>query len=464
LRQIFKLFVFIITVFFFSACSSKYKSIHHTKIELKEKIWENSNLIINDFKYLDLQNNPKLKSFLLEVEKNNPDLNATKVLIKSLEQTSKAISSTTKPRVDLNLSPNKSYEKYSKPKIENEISLSTNVSWSLDLWGKAQDEIKASKLKKEQAEFNYLHLKRILLAEAIILYVDYNVVNEILYSIKSIENNSNILVSSLKNSYLDGLESLQNYNEAKLNLNKVQALKKEYLLNKKLSLIKLNLLRGVEPYAKVSLEKININNILIKLPKEFHSNTIFKRADVISSYKELKVLDYETKSAYKALLPQFSLSANFSKNAQNFNNILSGNTLWQLVGGITQPIFNAGELEALAKAKSQEAQSSFWKYKKTILEALGEVESLLASNNTIKQKYLLHTKNTQLKNNTLLSLQTQYENGQTSINEVLDSRSNLLESQYLLKELEADYIKKRISLALAMGYSFENLLRNNNEK
>jgi len=464
LLQIFRLFMFILLTIFFSACSSKYENSLQTKVELKEKNWESPKPIQNNPQYLNLANNPFLKKFLLQVEKNNPDLQATKALIKSLESTKKAISATNKPSINLNFSANKNYEKYNEPKIEDEVSLSTDISWSLDLWGKIKDEIKASKLKKEQEEFNYLHLKRVLLAEAIILYIDYNAISETLLKIDGIEANSKILLHSLKKSYLDGMENLQNYNEAKINLNKIQALKKEYLFNKKNTLIKLNLLRGFEPYSKLALEKIDIKNILIKLPKEFHSSEILKRADVISSYKELKVLDYETKSAYKALLPQFSLSANFSKNAQNFNNILSGNTLWHLVGGITQPIFNAGELEALAKAKSQEAQSSFWKYKKTILEALGEVESLLASNNTIKQKYFLYTKNTQLKNNNLLSLHTQYENGQTSINEVLDSRSNLLESQYLLKELEADYIKKRISLTLAMGYSFENLLRNNNEK
>jgi len=60
------------------------------------------------------------------------------------------------------------------------------------------------------------------------------------------------------------------------------------------------------------------------------------------------------------------------------NQLLNGTAAWSLLGQLTQPLFNAGRLQAQAESAASAAQRSYLAFRQTLLIALMEVENGLA--------------------------------------------------------------------------------------
>jgi NodT family efflux transporter outer membrane factor (OMF) lipoprotein len=145
---------------------------------------------------------------------------------------------------------------------------------------------------------------------------------------------------------------------------------------------RLCLLLGLPPGALT--DELNIRKNMPQpsdlLPESLPSELLRRRPDIRSAERQLAAATAEVGVAVAGLFPQFSLTGLLGLQSNSLSNLLSsGSRYWSVGPSISWSLFNGGSRRAnieLNQARREEAQIT---YEKTVLNALGEVESTLLS-------------------------------------------------------------------------------------
>lgn len=105
--------------------------------------------------------------------------------------------------------------------------------------------------------------------------------------------------------------------------------------------------------------------------------TLERRPDLKSAYHRISARDYQTRVAYKALLPSIDLQTALLSTAASPSGILTTSPGWLLLGGLTAPLFNGGQLRSQAEIAKLETEQAYWQFRNTLLTAVQEVEDTL---------------------------------------------------------------------------------------
>ena len=185
------------------------------------------------------------------------------------------------------------------------------------------------------------------------------------------------------------------------------------------------------------------------LPVALPSELVHRRPDIVAAEAELEAAGAAVGVATAALYPHFTLSARLAGEG-----LLDGGpseTAWNLLGGLSAPLFRGGALSAERRAAQADYRAAFAAYQQTVLNAFSQVaDSLQALGNDADS---LSTQRRALKSaSASLALTRQaYTAGNAGYVQVLDAER--LHQQALLGCVEADgqrYIDA-IKLLLAAG-------------
>jgi outer membrane protein TolC len=203
---------------------------------------------------------------------------------------------------------------------------------------------------------------------------------------------------------------------------------------------------------------------LIALPDSISPTSLAERPDIRAAFLQTQAIDYSARAAHKALLPQINLKASAFKNGETLKKAFNGDLLWQLVGGLTQPLFNGGQLRAISRQKSAEAEAYWWQYRNTVLKAMLEVEQAMAEDKMLVRR--LEQKKTMLKDmeKKTASAEERFSGGEMALPDYLQIKTERIETQIELSAIELLYIKNRLTLVMALGLPMETILENKNEK
>ncbi len=198
-------------------------------------------------------------------------------------------------------------------------------------------------------------------------------------------------------------------------------------------------------------------DINTEIPVGVPINLLERRPDILSAKAKLLAAGYNSQAADKELLPSLSITASGSNSSSNFSDLLKfDNIFWNLVGNVTQPIFQGGKLRY--RAKSQEAlfEAEKQNFARILLNSFKEVEDALASERSLKEQVEHRAKaaeNAVAAANVALD---QYGRGLIKISVLLESQRQSLAQQSQLISIKKQRINNRISLHLALGGDFTN--------
>lgn len=115
-----------------------------------------------------------------------------------------------------------------------------------------------------------------------------------------------------------------------------------------------------------------------QLPATLPSDLVARRPDVLAARAQLEGAGADVRTAIAARLPAITLSANAGGAAQRFGDMFkSGNPFWTLIGGITQPLFHAGQLRHQQHAAEAALDGAKAQYRTAVLTAFGDVADAL---------------------------------------------------------------------------------------
>jgi len=398
----------------------------------------------------------EMRAFLLEVLDSNLDLKAIAANVKAARYSVSVEKVNRLPRADFSLSHSREKSQLlDKPTITKSALASVDIGWTFDVWGKLADETSVSVFFSQKAHYQYLQLQKELILQSSHSWIDY-------WYLKHLEKNYNQLSEiytqldqHFSETYSEGLTSYQFLVDARNNKERGYTRLFEARLEMKKIAHYLNALRGHAPNEAIYISNANLPISLVSFDQGIPATQLKNRPDVLMAFAELQAIEQSAKAAHKALLPQLTLNGTLTKNGDTVAKVFSGNLLWQLVGGITQPLFNGGQLQATAKQRSAQAESAWWQYQASLLNAFLEVEDALSADRLLvkqlKHKRLLVDSLTQRIN----SIKERFTEGELSVSDYLQMKANMIEEKNGLVRIQAQYIKNRVTLMIAIGLSPE---------
>ena len=333
------------------------------------------------------------------------------------------------------------------------FSSGINISWELDLWGKLKNA-KMSSSKKFKASLHDFESARLSL-NGQVAKVWFNLLenhhqNQLLN--KTIDTYSQNL-DFINNRFVKGLATaleqklaLASYKSSKAALAKSQRLQTN-LSNSLNELIGGEFNYNLDLNSTLTLPSLNVPS----LPPT-PSTVITSRYDVIASMQRIEASGLDLKVARKNLLPSFTISGNPGSRSDNFENLIDQKfSVWDVSGGISQPLFQAGRLRAGIRKAEALQNAAIQNYKAAVLKAFYEIENTL----TVDSQFAEEEKNLKeasiaLNKAAELSWE-RYQKGLDGIFNTLETRRRAFDAQSRFLSLKKERILNRINLYIAMG-------------
>ena len=259
------------------------------------------------------------------------------------------------------------------------LGLSLNVSWEADIWGrlKAGELISLARLEEQDAVHRSLQLS--LAAQTAKIWFATVELKEQLGLAKEVVASYEQSAELLRNRFKAGVRSALELRSALTDLDNSRVLVHQHSEQLERSKRQLEILLSRYPAGEISISS-HLPSLPGPVPAGVPSEVLARRPDVRAAEARLLAADAEILQSNAALFPQLSLTTSAGTSSTKLLDLLNGNfSAWSLAGGILQPVFQAGRLKMgvdLSRAQAVEAAEVF---AGTVLKALEEVESALAS-------------------------------------------------------------------------------------
>ena len=307
-----------------------------------------------------------------------------------------------------------------------------DASWELDIFGGNKRSVEVAEAVIEARQADYADVMTSLVAEVALTYVDMRTLEERLRLTRASVDAQEETFDLTRWRTEAGLTTALDVEQSRANLEstraQIPALERDLAQSRN----KLAFLlgeapgdfeaRGITPAAIPAAPA----NLAIGVPADM----LRRRNDIRSAERELAAQSARIGLATASLYPSFRLTGSVSSSSTNFSGLFDSSAVTtSLVRGISAPIFNFGQLRANVEAEDALYEQSLSVYKKTILNALREVEDALAARAAAAKSASLLQDAVEAATSVRDLATQEYEAGLSGFIEVLDAQRTLLSLQ-----------------------------------
>jgi outer membrane protein, multidrug efflux system len=182
------------------------------------------------------------------------------------------------------------------------------------------------------------------------------------------------------------------------------------------------------------------------------SQLLTRRPDVAESEQQLIAANADITVARAALFPNIQLTASGGYTSAALTSLINpAARIWELSAGLTQPIFHGGALRgqvAFSNARYAELLST---YHKTVISALGNVESALIAAQQTKEQQARQQEAVEKARRAFQFAQTQMSAGTVNVLAVLNTENALFSAQDELVQIQYLHLQSLVDLFTALG-------------
>lgn len=180
------------------------------------------------------------------------------------------------------------------------------------------------------------------------------------------------------------------------------------------------------------------------------ADTLRQRPDVRAAERQLAAATAEIGVAKAQLYPALAISGNLNTNAGNLGDLGEAIT-GGLFAGLTQAIFNGGQLRSQVRSAEAAADTAFAAYKATVLTALEDVENALVALRSAGARERDFAEAADAANNFAVLSRSQYRAGLTDFTTLAQAEASLLSARNGLVQARADSATALVQLYTALG-------------
>ena len=414
----------------------------------------------------ELYKSPQLNALIKKALQQNPTLGAADAALRSAQENVNAqIGGQYFPAVGLGASgsrqqtPNAAFGLPGNgSNIYNLYNTTVNVSYKLDVFGGARRTVESARAQAEYQQFQleaaYLSLTSNIVASAIreaALEAQLKATDEIL---KAQENLAELTE-----------QQLQIGTVSKVDVTSQQALVANtqgdligYEKNLSITRNQLAIYTGELPgNADIAAFNLSTLNLPSKLPLSLPSNLVRQRPDIRAAEAQLKSTNALVGVATANLLPQVNLTAAMGSEALTTGALFGpGAALWSVGGGLFQPLFQGGQLQAQRRGAMANYDQAVYQYQATVLNAFKEVADALRALDTGARSLKAASNAERYAYETLDLVQQQYKLGTQSYLAVLYYQSQYQQAKIKSIQAQATRFSDTAALFAALGGGWWN--------
>ena len=190
----------------------------------------------------------------------------------------------------------------------------------------------------------------------------------------------------------------------------------------------------------------------VVVPDSVSSTLIARRPDVEAAERAYAAATARIGIADAARLPVFSITASWGTQAPTAGSMFaSPNRVYQVLGGISIPIFTGGRLVDEARAARARAEEARAAYEQTVLVALGEAGDALVGVRAARDEAVAEETQATALRRALELAQLRYSTGVSNYLEVLDAERSLFDAQLAASQAELRQLTAAVQLYKALG-------------
>lgn len=255
-----------------------------------------------------------------------------------------------------------------------------SVVYPLDLFGGARSKLKSARAAAEVAADRRDAARVTIIANLVLAVIQQASLRaQIHAATTAVRNNQEILDLLRKRQVLGekGAADVANQQTALANAEAVlPPLQRE--LDRQCEQI--SILIGIAPGLPLPvLPNLDELTLPATLPLSLPSEIVAHRPDVRAAEAQMRGAGADVGAAIAARLPSITLTGTAGGEATRFADMFTnGNLFWTLVGGVTQPIFHAGQLLHQQRAAEAALDSAKAQYRSTVLQAFSDTTDALS--------------------------------------------------------------------------------------
>ena len=218
---------------------------------------------------------------------------------------------------------------------------------------------------------------------------------------------------------------------------------------------RLNALLG-EPPAAIPRSR-NLDSAIAGLivPDSLPAELLGRRPDVVQAERAYAAATARIGAATAARLPTIAITGYYGTQVPNTGALFtSRGEIYQLLGGISIPLFTGGRLESQAGVARARAEQARARYEQTVLTALQEASDALSGLQSSRDEVSAQRTQVGALRRAAELAELRYRTGIASYLEVLEAERTLFDAELALSQAELGQVTAAVSLYKALGGSW----------
>lgn len=454
-----KLSALIILPILFTGCAATIKTPYQApNITVPTSFaYQNTSTGLNAEQWSDqwwtLFNDVQLNALVDQVIAKNADLSVAGIALKQARLQADLTANQQGLRVGSNVSTGHSYDLNSGNDSANGLSLSGNVSYEIDLFGKLANQTQAQRWEALATEQDLQSTAQSLIATTCNLYWQLAYLNERMTAAEQSLATSNKLFDLVKVQYQAGAVSGIELTEAEQSVQSQKASVSE--------------LRQQVVEAKTALAVLlhqPVQQLNIDIPKKLPQSSlpiidaglpatlIARRPDLQAAELRLRKT-LATKDATKAsYYPSISLTGSLGASSTSLTELLQ-NPVLALGASLSLPFLQYNDMKKDIAISELDYESAIISYRQTLYQAFADVENALSGRIEANAQLSDQQKNLELAQKSARLNEVRYRNGAIALKNVLDAQESVRSAEVSLAQTRYNQYTAYVTLMQALGGS-----------
>jgi outer membrane protein, multidrug efflux system len=219
----------------------------------------------------------------------------------------------------------------------------------------------------------------------------------------------------------------------------------------------ISILLGRNPGKITRGKPLTEQSLKVTVPPGLPSALLERRPDILYAEQQLVAANALVGEAKALLFPQITLTGTAGWQSRALSHLFSGPaSFWDIVAGLTQPIFRGGSLRAGVRQQEAQKEAAVLGYKKAVQQAFQDVsDSLVGARKIHETRLEVGKQRDALAKQTELAYQ-RYYGGVTNFLEVLDSDQQLFQVELTLAQSRTNEFLAIIALYRSLGGGWQD--------
>jgi NodT family efflux transporter outer membrane factor (OMF) lipoprotein len=336
-------------------------------------------------------------------------------------------------------------------------SLTANLSWNLDFWGKQAALIAQARNSAEaaalDAEAAHLALSGAFAQVYINLLLNYQYGD---IADATVAERTEILKIT-QGRFDAGLENGSAVEQAKSLLSIAKADQLRFAAAREMDLHAIAALagQGADVYATITRPRPNLD-VALPLPQKLPADLLSRRPDILAAKARIRAAMKGREAAHADFFPDINLAALVGFQAIGLSNLVGGDAFTMGVGpAVHLPLFDAGKLRAQYARATADLDLAVTDYNGAVLAAIKQTADAMTQVKSLEAQRVQQQDAVNSAEKAFRIAEDRYRGGLQTQLPMLTAEATLLQARQALVGVVAQGAQQRITLLLTVGGGFE---------